>query len=266
MARARHEGEDNANHRGTRQGASSRVGGGVTHHRPRPSPAPMAATDSDSELIRPARGTCSGSTDVRGTGALRDGMAASGISSSPYSATMNPGPAPRLFVNGAPSAELTGNLDSLSVHVVEGRATAEVVLVSPVHDAPSTRADIEQTSLAIRLSVDETCFSGRLTGIEARMSDAGHRTVLFADGTSPDGGALARIPLRFGAEVEAVSVRHGTHTSTAHGVSTALGLRWNSRLSLTTVDPAFDGLFRVVELWYRFDTSRGVQVEFIATG
>ena len=195
-------------------------------------------------------------------------MAASGSSSSPYSATMEPvpGPAPRLFVNGAPSAKLTGNLETLSVHLVEGRATAEVVLVGLVHDAPSTRADIEQTSLAIMLSVDETCFSGRLTEIEARMSDAGHRTVLFADGTSPDGGALASIPLRFGAEVEAASVRHGTHTSTAHGVSTHLGLRWNSRISLTTLDPAFDGLFRVVELRYRFDTSRGVRVEFIATG
>ena len=85
------------------------------------------------------------------------------------------------------------------------------------------------------------------------------------DPPEPVGGDDEFLAERFGAEVEAVSVRHGTDTSTAHGMS-PLGLRWNSRISLITLDPAFDGLFRVVELWYRFDTSRGVQVEFIATG
>jgi hypothetical protein len=178
------------------------------------------------------------------------------------------GATPRLFVNGAPSGELTRNLESLRVHVVDGQASAEVVLAGPVHDAlPTGTAAMGHTKLAIWLSDDEECFSGLIGEIEVRMlPDAGHRTVLFAAGTSPNGSELPRVPLRFGLEVESGSVRRRGQSSTAHVVSSALSLRWNSRVSLTTSDPTFDGHYLVVELWYRFDPAGSVKVEFIGTG
>lgn len=188
---------------------------------------------------------------------------------SPYSSSMAPVPTatPLLFVNGAPSGDLTRNLESLCVHVVDGQASAEVVLVGPAGDALAKAAAMETTNLAIWLCGEEECFSGPLGEIESRiLPDGSHRTVLFASGAAPDGSELPRVPLRFGAEVESGSVRRRAQTSTAHVVSNALTLRWNSRISLATPDPTFDGPFQVVELWYRFDVVSGAKLEFIGTG
>lgn len=172
--------------------------------------------------------------------------------------------APKLLVNGAPAGELTRDLESLCVHVARGHADAEVVVVGPVPDALSGGAAGEHTTLAIRLTAHEECFTGHVGEIETRMlPDFSHRTVLFAAGTSLDGSELPTVPLRFGAEVESGSVRRGAQNSTTHFVSTTPTLRWNSRVSVATPDPTFDGQFRVSELWYRFDVTRGLEVEVI---
>src|SRR5690606_34645551 len=126
-------------------------------------------------------------------------------------------------------------------------------------------ADIESNRLEIALLADEVFFSGHLTALETRISpNSAPRTILLATGTAPDGASLPAIPLRFGAEMESGSVHRTAQAWTAHGVCGALELRLNSQIDVTTHDPAFDGQFRVIELWHRFDASSGGTVEFIA--
>jgi hypothetical protein len=171
---------------------------------------------------------------------------------------------PQILVNGALAAELMRNLESLCVHVVDGQSSAEVVLVGVLPEVLWTAGAPEGANLTIRFSPDVECFSGLLREVEARtLPDLGHKTALFASGTSPEGSELPVMPLRFGAEADWGSLRRGAQSSTAHVVSTESSLRWHSRISLTTPDPAFGGQFEIVELWYRFDAVRGLKVELI---
>ena len=57
-------------------------------------------------------------------------------------------PVTQLFVNSAPAPGLTSSLNSMVVHVVEARATAEVGVVSPLRP-PMPRVGVDATRLAI---------------------------------------------------------------------------------------------------------------------
>ena len=171
---------------------------------------------------------------------------------------------PRFFVDGTLAKELARDLESLCVHVVDGKASAEVVLVGALPEYLSTDGVLERASLTIWLSPDAECFAGLLGQVEARiLDDVDQRTVLFASGTSPEGSGMPTVPLQFGADVVSGSVRRGAESRTAHVVSTVPSLRWNSRISLTTPEPSFDGHFQIVELWYRLTLANGLRVELI---
>jgi len=175
-------------------------------------------------------------------------------------------PVPQLFVNSAPAPGLTSSLNSMVVHVVEGRATAEVGVVSPVR-SPLPRVGIEATSLAIDLPSGGRVFSGMLTQIETRMEEgAASSTVLYARGTAPDGASDSAVSLHIGAELVSGSVRRSAEGATARCVAATVELRYGSRVTLITGDPEFDGRFEVTEVWHRFDTAGGLRVEFVATG
>lgn len=189
----------------------------------------------------------------------------------PYSSPMPPivrvTPAPRLILNGRPSPELGRDLVSLCVHAVEGKAAAEVVLAGHSQADLPSGTGIFEAELKIQLAADDECFSGQITAVEGRMPPGtSPQTVLFAAGASPDGSVRSIIPLHFGAELDSASVRREAGGSTARCVSSALGLRCNSRVELSTQNPTLDGRFQIVEIWYRVDSSTGVKVEFIAAG
>ncbi len=173
---------------------------------------------------------------------------------------------PQLVVNGAPALRLSSSLESMVVHVAEGRATAEVRVRSPL-DSPTPRVGVEATRLAIDLPRGGRAFSGKLTHIETRMEEgAAPSKVFHARGTASDGASDSAVTLRIGAELVSGSVRRSAESATARGVATTVQLREGSRVTLITGDPEFDGDFEVVEIWHRFDTALGLRVEFRATG
>jgi hypothetical protein len=174
---------------------------------------------------------------------------------------------PKVFISGVRHSEPIPDLTSLSVHISAAQATAEVRIVGGMDDVPSNRAEIEAKRLTIWLSPKEEIFSGWLTGVETRMlPSTGHTTALFAAGTAPGDSPGEKVHLRFGAEIESGSVRRRAQSLTAHCVTGARGLRWGSRIDLTTLDACFDGTFNVGEIWYRFDAASGLKVEFTASG
>ena len=175
-------------------------------------------------------------------------------------------PVPQLFVNSAPAPGLTSNLTSMVVHVVEGRATAEVGVVSPLMP-PMPRVGVEATRLSIDLPLGSTVFSGTLTQIETRMDEvAAQSKVLHARGTAPEWASDSAMPLHIGAELVSGSVRRSADGATARCVAATVELRFGSRVTLITGDPEFDGHFEVTEIWHRFDTAGGLRVEFVASG
>ncbi|MGZ8705740.1 MAG: hypothetical protein ACXWYB_13895, partial [Aeromicrobium sp.] len=128
-------------------------------------------------------------------------------------------PVPQLFVNRAPAPGLTSSLVSMVVHVVEGRATAEVRIVSPLKP-PMPRIGVTATTLAIDLPSGGRVFSGKLTQIETRMEeDAAPSKVLYARGTAPDGASDSAVPLRIGVELVSGSVRRSADGATARCVA-----------------------------------------------
>jgi hypothetical protein len=152
------------------------------------------------------------------------------------------------------------------VHVVEGRATAEVGVVSPLRP-PMPRVGVEATRLAIDLPSGGRAFSGKLTQIETRMDEAAAPSkVFYARGTAPERTSDSAVPLHIGAELVSGSVRRSADGATACCVAATVELRYGSRVTLITGDPEFDGHFEVTEVWHRFDTAGGLRVEFVATG
>lgn len=175
--------------------------------------------------------------------------------------------APQVVISRVGRRQLIPNLTSLVVHVSAARATAEAQILGRLDDMPSNRAAIEAERLAVVLPPQEEIFSGWLTGVETRVLPAiGHATALFSAGTGPLGSSRPSVPLRFGAEVESGSVRRRAQGLTAQCTTSARGLLLGSRIDLTTFDPEFDGTFEVVEIWYRFDATDGLRVEFKANG
>lgn len=177
------------------------------------------------------------------------------------------GVVPLILLDGLLAPEINRNLSSFTVHVLDGEATAEVGVSGPF---PGVRAilSVPTTSLAVQLAADEACFTGPITGVETRIPPTGAPPVvaLFAEGKAPTDEHGPAMHMRFGSDIEWGSVRRDRDSSTARCVSIAPHLRWGSRIDLRTGDANFDGSFRVVELWYRFDTSRGFSVEFVALG
>ena len=171
---------------------------------------------------------------------------------------------PQLVVNRAPAPGLSSRLVSVVVHVVGARATAEVDLTGP-WDPAVARLDVGTTRLAIRLPSGSKLFSGKIAEVETRMGeDAATTTVLFARGSAPAGESDRVMPLRIGADLVSGAVRRGTEGATVRGVST-VQLHRGSRVRLLSEDAEVGGPFQVTELWSRFDTERGLRVEFIAT-
>ncbi len=154
----------------------------------------------------------------------------------------------------------------MTVHVAgDAHANAELVLSGPHAGAPLRPVELETTTLSIDSS-GERVFSGRITELETRLPAGGEPvTVVHARGTAPEAGSTAITRLRFGAELVSGSVRRQVGGSTARCLTTERGLRLRSAIDVTTADPAFDGLFAVVELWHRFDARRGLWAEFVAT-
>ena len=175
-------------------------------------------------------------------------------------------PVPQLFLDSEPAPGLTSSLNSMVIHVVEGRATAEVGVDSPL-GPPMPRVGVEATRLAIDLPSGGRAFSGTLTQMETRMDEAaGPSKVLYASGTAPESASESAVPLHVGAELLSGSVRRSADGVTARCVVATVELRYGSRVTLITGDPEFDGQFRVTEVWHRFDTASGLRVEFLATG
>ena len=174
---------------------------------------------------------------------------------------------PLLFIEGSEAKEISRNVSSVAVHVTRRRARAKVQIAGPLPDADSLRVDAPATTMALMLTPDEECFSGRLTAVEARMpSGAPPSTVLLSVGTAPHARPGPAVPLRFGVEIESGTVRRNRRGWRARCTSATPGLRWGSWVDLTTHDPLFDGSLHVVELRYRFDAVRGFNVEFVAEG
>ncbi|QFG68186.1 hypothetical protein [Ornithinimicrobium pratense] len=175
---------------------------------------------------------------------------------------MPPAPVrPRLLVNGNAAPSLHRDLTSVRVHVAVGQATAQVALAGPAEVGLFDLDDVVNTSLEIRLLQDEEFFAGWLTAVETK-SGADVRTVLYAEGSAPETASSSPLPLSFGAEASG-SVRRDADGWTAHCTCSQLALRMNSRIALTTQDPAFDGQLRVVEAWYTI-TAQEASVEFLA--
>ena len=122
-------------------------------------------------------------------------------------------PVPQLFVDSAPAPGLTSSLNSMVVHVLEGRASAEVRVVSPLKP-PMPRVGVEATRVAIDLPSGVRAFSGKLTQVETRMEETGAPSkVLYARGTAPEGASDSAVPLHIGAELVSGSVLRSAERS-----------------------------------------------------
>lgn len=171
---------------------------------------------------------------------------------------------PQLVVDRALAPALSSRLVAMVIHVVGGRASAEVHLTGP-SDPSVTRVEVGTTRLAIRLPSGDKLFTGRIAEVETRMGeDASTTVVLFARGSAPTRDSDRVMPLRIGADLVSGSVRRGTEGASARGVTT-VQLRYGSRIRLLSDEAEFEGLFQVTELWSRFDAQRGLRVEFVAT-
>ena len=151
------------------------------------------------------------------------------------------------------------------VHVVEGRASAEIELAGPAPDLSLTIGGPEATELTIRLGQGEPTFTGTLLEVETRWPpDGAPTTVLRAEGQAADGGNASPVALRLGAEIVSGSVRRHAGGSTAHCIATGVALARGKAVDLVTQDPELDGRYEIVELWHRFDLVHGLRVDFVA--
>lgn len=171
---------------------------------------------------------------------------------------------PQVSIDGVASTHLRTALSAMVVHVLAGRATADVEVVGTLVSDLVPGLQLGRTVMAVHVS-GEQLFTGELIELETRTSPSGAAPllVLRAEGIA----ALEEtgvVELRNGADLESGSVQHRVDGRTARGLTPRLGLRRGSTVILTTADPHFDGPFEVVELWHRWDATAGLRTEFLA--
>lgn len=171
---------------------------------------------------------------------------------------------PHLLVDGVGRHDLSAGLQSVVIHALDGGSDARIEVSGQVGDVFPRGYAAGTTEVAVRLDEHEA-FSGRVGELELRAPEGGPTSLLLAaTGTARTATPRRAVRVRYGNELVSLSVRRRADRTRARGVLTSLIVHCGTRLRIDAPDPGFDGLFTVVELWYRFDTAQGARVEFVA--
>jgi len=171
---------------------------------------------------------------------------------------------PELLIDGVGGKRLSHGLQSIVIHALDGQANARIEVSGHLRDVLPRGFEFGTTAVGVRVD-GQDAFSGRLDEMELHAPE-GHppSLLLVASGSAHAVPGRRALPVRYGNELVALSVRRRASKTRARGVLTSLTVHCGSRLEVVTPDPAFDGSFTVVELWHRYDTAQGARIEFLA--
>jgi hypothetical protein len=177
---------------------------------------------------------------------------------------------PDILIDDVSLKRSSRKLLTMVIHATGDQANMRIEVSGHATDLLPRVFEFGTTEVAVRID-GQDAFSGRLDELELHAPEGEPTSLLLVASGAAHAAHAAHaaptrgvVPLRYGNELVALSVRRRANKTTARGVVTSSIMQCGSRLKVATPDPAFDDTFTVVELWHRYDATQGARTEFLA--